>query len=43
MRVPRWKRDTTFRKPSMNKEEIAKKVASLASKIKNNVDLRKIF
>ncbi|KAM2012537.1 hypothetical protein ACFX1T_024388 [Malus domestica] len=43
MRVPRWKRDTTFRKPSMNKEEIAKKVASLASKIKNNVEVRKVI
>ncbi|KAM1358994.1 hypothetical protein ACFX15_045198 [Malus domestica] len=37
------KRDNTFRKPLMNKEEIAKKVESLASKLKNNANLRKIF
>ncbi|TQD69133.1 hypothetical protein C1H46_045334 [Malus baccata] len=37
------KRDNTFRKPLMNKEEIAKKMESLASKLKNNANLRKIF
>lgn len=37
------KRDNTFRKPLMNKEEIAKKVESLASKLKNNANLRTIF
>lgn len=37
------KRDNTFRKPLMNKEDIAKKVESLASKLKNNANLRKVF
>lgn len=37
------KRDNTFRKPLMNNEDIAKKVESLASKLKNNANLRKVF